>query len=462
MRTRLTCSLLFVAILVGCRQQTASEPSDDVVEQYGLLPKLAQTHFQPLRDELDRLIDERATPELLAIDGSTARILGSDGQSRVLAHENNAALVLVTIFPAETLSAIDTELDRRYPGGPFRFDPTALALAGRFRKQYEAELDRFRAAMKCPGCNFMVPFTRGLMIDLSLADAARVGNRLEGLAAAEQLADGKPDAAVESIRYMLRMARFLAAANHVVYRSEAARLREEALRVAEEVVQHPNASRASVAAVYDVLDGQLADWPDDARVWIGDRAIGMHTFELVRDGHLLSVLSDEEIAQFEQAGTLGATVDAIARSIDQDEMFYLKAMRSIIEACEKPYFARAATFTRIRRELDESSTTAQYPTLTATVLWPSVEPQHTVQARDRALCEAWALALAAALQRPAPAVTANPLTGKPYEVKVEPHRVVVSGIDFPQDDFEIVVPRQPPQPREEDPVAAPRTRADNE
>ena len=239
---------------------------------------------------------------------------------------------------------------------------------------------------------------------------------------------------------MLRMARFLAAEKHPVYRNEAARVREEALGVLEAVVQHPKVSRPSVAALHDTLAGQLAAWPNDADVWIGDRAVGLHAYEMVRYGHLLSLIP-EEIEQYQEEGVLEARVEAILGSLDEDELFYLESMRAIINACEKPYFERAETFARIRAEQSERSTTAQFPTFAANILLPPVEEHHAVEARDRALCEAWTLALAAALDRPAPGFKVNPLTGKPYAMNVEERRVVVWGADFPSADTRIIVPR---------------------
>jgi hypothetical protein len=73
------------------------------------------------------------------------------------------------------------------------------------------------------------------------------------------------------------------------------------------------------------------------------------------------------------------------------------------------------------------------------MLLPAVQKGHAMQARERANCEAWAIALALATGRPAPPFQVNPLTGGEYRFEKTGGRVVVHDVG-PDGQTRIVVP----------------------
>jgi hypothetical protein len=132
--------------------------------------------------------------------------------------------------------------------------------------------------------------------------------------------------------------------------------------------------------------------------------------------------------------------------LDRDQQYYLRTMQRIIDSCAQPYYLRKKLFAALRQEQDEAQRSSEFRFVSSTILLPQIEESHRTQARDRARCEAWTLAIAKALGVPLPDFKLNPFTGKPYVVELEsendrPSRVVVTGLDDdPVSDTPVVVP----------------------
>ena len=118
-----------------------------------------------------------------------------------------------------------------------------------------------------------------------------------------------------------------------------------------------------------------------------------------------------------------------AKTIDQDELYYLQTIRQHIEASREPYYLRQGTLVQLSEQLNQmrlSQDRSQYPILAAALFLPGLEEAHEAMARDRARCEAYALALAEATGKPCPEYSVNPHHGRPYEVVRQSQRVVVN------------------------------------
>ena len=396
-----------------------------VPEEIGALPGLKASPHAGLQDELARIVEQGGLPEQL--DESD------------VADESNVAAGVMVLFPldAERLQSIFDASARVVPPRGFDFDPVRLQNAIEFRAKYHDEWKASREALRRPQCDFRVEFLRGPLADAAFVDVVRICGRLEACAAAEALAPDKPGDAVEALAMMLQWAGHLGAEPHPVPRLEAAFLRSEAFAVAQAIVQHPRIARADLESLAAVVAAQLAAWPDDAKAWIGDRALGMFVYEMVRRGELLAMLSEAEMEAFRQAGSLRQVAEAARRIVDTDQLFYLDTMRNVIEGCRRPYHARADVFRTITADLEHRRDTSDFP-LVAELLLKDLRNGQAIQARDRANWEAWLCGLHAALGRPIPFQT-NPLTGKPYLVDREDDFVTVRGIgtEQPGDDSPI-------------------------
>jgi hypothetical protein len=190
-----------------------------------------------------------------------------------------------------------------------------------------------------------------------------------------------------------------------------------------------------------LLDQQLEHWPDDATAWIGDRAQGMHTYELIRGGYLLSLLSYDELRDFREEIGIDKLAEAVASNIDQDELFYLRTMRDVVDACQKPHFARADVFRQIEANLGLLRGSDNYPFVADQLLLLRLDQGSRLMALDRARCEAWAIALRIACGDDQARKFTNPLTGDEFFVDITDTQVVVDAVDPDSGQPAAIVPR---------------------
>jgi hypothetical protein len=239
---------------------------------------------------------------------------------------------------------------------------------------------------------------------------------------------------------MLDIARILAAERQVVSRLGAVHVRRDALAVLARIVQHPACEGSHRRLAMNRIATELDHWPPDRRAWVGDRALGLHVYEMVRDGQLAAVLTEDERVRIRRTASLDELQQAVKANVDADEMVYLKLMRRLIDACDQPYYQRREVLGAIEQELFEMRDSTEYPFVADTILLTDVDKAHRLQAVDRARMDAWLLALQAATSNaPPPSPPVNPLTGEPLRLSVEPARIVVDGID-PATDERVVVP----------------------
>lgn len=441
---RLRLLLMLVAVLLaGCsRQKSPAIKSADELERFGALSGAKSSHSAELRDELARIESEGATAAQLTRRPTVPTALGT-----VSAAGSPATGRLGEVFAADLQETLFKQLDTLYPVGPFKFSRSTLQTAIQLKDRYEAQRKQIHKIVAAAG-SFDIQLTQGLAADTSCADVVTIGNRLDAIVAAELLYREDLSGAIATVREMTTAIETLAHEKHAVPRITAVHLRGEALRVLEAIATHPQAGRATLRRLADLIDDQLASWPPDGAAWMGDRAVGLHTYELVRDGYLYSILDDVEQSRLRREVGSERLENHVEEKLDQDEMFYLRAMRRTITACRRPYYERLREFREINAELEALRSSLNYPLVADLVLWPGVQEGHRWQALDRARCEAWSIALAASLGEPRPPYQINPLTGSRYVVELRATEVIVDGIDPEQAATPLVIPlrREPAGP----------------
>ena len=431
---------LVAAVVAGCRREEDAHvaATAESFVAYGELPGLRRTPHAGLQAELARLVDEGATPALL--EQHRPNVSSRGGEQPRIADRENAAVALAGIFEPAALKQLNEKLAALWPADGSAFSENLLLDVQPLLAKHAAQQAKFRAAAERPASDFHFQHTRGLMADTSWVDVVQAGHRLEGFAAAQALHEERLADAVDSLAIMLRLCQFLSGEWHLVPRLQAANLRAEALTVLAAIVAHPRADAHVRQQLLTLLVEQLDAWPSDAQAWIGDRAEGLHTYEIVRDGHLLSVLSSQEIVRLRAAGKLRQTLESVREQIDADEAHYLSAMRRLIASCDQPFHARQPLFAELRTQWDELSRTAEFPFVAAVVLLVDFERGHRLQARDRALCEAWAIGLSLATNQAPPPYRDNPLTGAAYHGLRQQDRVTVWGVLPPGEDRQLSIP----------------------
>lgn len=410
--------LLLVAILAaipapGC--SSSEDPAEDTNTKapnpYGNLPALQETANPKLHEELERIIDEGGTPAQLAGDTPD--------------ETESLAAGLTALFPKKIIRPLLSKTSELFPASGFDFTTAQLQQIDEFLRNYGTHLDQARAVLSRPKAEFGIDYREGFSAELAFVDVAQVVARLEAFRAAVALeADNLSEAAV-SLGYMFRVASCLAAEPHPITRLTGAFVRAEAFQVLQAIALHPRTGAEELLQLQELVAGQLAAWPDDANTWIADRGIGLHTYEVVRDGQVMSLLTDEEVDELEKSNLLDALRTMTPAEIDDDQLYYLEKMRNVIRSCTQPYYQRKQTLQAMATELEVLRGTSGFPLIAGLLLLPDIPNGHLIQARDRSRCEAWAFALARALGQPDPPTDTNPVTGNPYVTRRNLGRVLV-------------------------------------
>jgi hypothetical protein len=428
--------------LLGCRDEPNSATKQEIdLVRYASLPGLQQSHDPLLRQEHARLISERATPAQLRPEDLAPP--HDPSPSPRVESGDPAWTDVASILPPKTVDAMDRRLEPIYPPQEFQLEGISRTAARKLRVAYDEQRLAFRRLVQTPGFRFRVDHRRGLAADTCFVDAVRVVNRLEGLLVAELLESRRPAATMEPLHAMFRSVEALAAEQHLVPRLAAVTARHEALRVLAAVANDPQTGMQLLAQLEELVAAMLARWPPDADAWIGERAQGLHTYELIRDGYLLSVLTYSEIRALRDEVGIPTLAETVARTLDEDQLFYLQRMRQIIDSCRKPYWQRQAKLRELDSELDDRRKTTAYPFVADRILEVDVQQGQRLQALDLARCQAYGLALAAALGPLRATSNVNPLTGQTYEINRQEDCIVVAGVD-PQHDEPAVRIRIPP------------------
>ena len=416
---------------LGCEAKPRGSLASQAAQRYVDLPGLRSSANAQLQAELELLVQEQATP---------AQLTAAQRSVTDVAYGSDPPLVqLKRAFPAFSRNMLSGQIDAVYPQERVRLGPAERERAREVLRRQAQARETFRLALPGKGQCFGVPLDQGLLVDLEFLDPLEIGCRLEILDAADDLSDHRLDDATDSLEVLLQATQALAAEKNVTTRVAAIPLRADALRLLETISTHRFVSPARHEYLLTLLQTELAHWPPDADAWIGDRALGLHTYELVRDGNFLSLLDREEAERLEARGLLKSTAQAAWKNVDADELFYLQAMRQMIDSCRLPYYQRVDVLKQIRSDLTAREETAEYPLVAATILLTDFEHIHRQQAEDLARVQAWQFALSVALKRASPdAPPVNPVTGQPFSTESDGRRFVVSNI-LPEQDVSITL-----------------------
>ncbi len=420
---------LFGLLVGGCGGGRSSDSSKQPSPQdYGELPGLRSSPNQQLQDELARIVEEDGTPDLV---GPAA-----------IADGENVAAGLMELFPPARVASLRRKAEELFPPGKFGFDPIPLQRVISFGDKHESQRLRLPGILHRPKCDFAIQFKAGFLAKLEFLDVVWLCASLEAFRAAKALSDDDTPKAIQSLWSMLRLASCLGAEKHVDTRLEAAYLRTKAFVVLQAIVDRRSTKREHLKQLQAMVQDHMKTWPHDSNAWLGDRAMGLHAYELVRVGTIMELLTVDELKRFEDENILLELDAAAQRHVDDDELYYLLTMRSIIESCKDPYFKRVTLFDDILDHWQETRNSSEFPMVAARLLLPNIQQAQAIQAQDRANWEAWALGLSAVIGKELPAYEVNPLTGKKYELTTNDNHTVVGNFGSGEDgdDPSIIIP----------------------
>ncbi len=364
------------------------------------LSGLKATHNKALQAEYARLVSEKATP--LALKPASS----SSPAAKEAAEAYNA------LFPADKLPLLEEEILKIYPFAANQ-PGDVLQAQKAFKLQWNGQRKKAVEAWRGAYSPVFIDLADGILAPLTPISVTQIAVTLQGCYVREQLDAGELQAAADGWMAAMRGIELLAELPHLTARLTAAQLRAECLQMLPELASHPATGPALRRKLEATLEGQLANWPPDSRAWIGDRALGLHLYEMVRDNHILSILSASDLAMLKKRRQLDAVVEAVEVNIDEDQYFYLIQMRKMINACSKPYYQRKDELDEILLTVARFKGVPSERYVAAHILLLQLDDAHKQQAQDRERCERHRLLLRQQRGAEAQPAVISPVTGKP-------------------------------------------------
>ncbi|WP_254508089.1 hypothetical protein [Anatilimnocola floriformis] len=410
----LSIACCVIAAMSGCSRTPA--PGDALSQEARRLvslPGLRSSSHPQLVAELQKIEAARQTPQ--QIDNAT---------------DGNHYAPFVTAYPSFSRPAIQREVNSLWPAVSLSLEPGALQKARELLQQQAAARQRFDRAMRETSPRPQLEMSDALVADDEWLDAIQTGCRIEAFATADMLAEQQPDAALAPVEKILHLSRQLAREQDLNARLAAVDLRADGLQAIHAIANHPLATPETLQRLQQLIRNNLTDWPSDERVWIAERAHGLLSYELARAGQFNALLTGAQLAELQKKGIAATTATAVLKNIESDELFYLRAIEQQIAAARVPYFQRQNLVEQLRLELQSRSESGEYPLVAGSLLLTKVGEVHRRLAEDRTRCEAWLIVLTTVCELPLGTPPSCPLTGQPYEVRVDRERVVIAGLEL--------------------------------
>ncbi|MDR2346443.1 MAG: hypothetical protein LBE18_10280 [Planctomycetaceae bacterium] len=248
---------------------------------------------------------------------------------------------------------------------------------------------------------------------------------LEEYAIARAIRAGKIRDAVIAIAYIFRIAQLTADVPNLSVRYAAAQTRLKAIDLVQNVVFAKSFEEEDLSELFLIILEQLETWSEESKTFIGYRASGMKTFNLILALGIEYAFENSELDELAKRDE-----NRFEYKINQnwawDHVFFLESMQKIIGECEQPYYMRRDVIEKILHTLGEKYDTPD-ELITSTFLLRDIPRFMQFYAVERTKCEIAALAMAHSLKNSKSTAkeTANVIkmfskelmTGKPYQIK---------------------------------------------
>ncbi len=267
-----------------------------------------------------------------------------------------------------------------------------------------------------PRCASGVRFEQGFFDRYGFLDDAAVAARLHMVAAYVAQQDNNPEGCLLQTSSAAKWIQWLAQEHRLEARLLATQLRSEWFELIQSIAGR-SVETAALESLYVSLRSQLDNWPPDRNAFVGDRAMTMHAYEAIRLGMRDRVITSKEEKLLKESGVIDVVASMDVPGIDRDEMTYLETIGEVIDACDKPYYQRVERLAPLFDRTATGNAGWQAAPMATRLFLAGVPEALERVARDRALAEGWALAIAKAGQFDLPPYRTNPLNGKPYEAE---------------------------------------------
>lgn len=426
----IVCLLLAIA---GCEEKSVSDPYGLNVTpaDFGEL-KLSETVNDPrIKNELDRLKANGGLPKQLA------------AEYRQRTDDASTALT-ARFFDGTDPDYIDEQLAKSghwwNPKAPGR--ELLINTQGEdYLRKWDAQRVEGRKSLIQPDVRYPYHIEQGYLADPTWTGMMHCLARAELLEAARQAKDDNVDEAVTAVAYAIAYGDQLNQVPLLAARNTAAEIREESFVTLRALLLHPKFDNGNLRTLETVLEQSLRSWPDDTELWRADRACGLHFLEMIRAGHLASLLTREEYDAMMASGELAKLSVQIAKGLATDQAFYLESMKKIVDAGKQPYYARVEMLNSISDALNQARNSGGYPIVSGDFLLSGMHAQQADLAKDKLRLTTWLTAIQIANGHAPEKMPLSEFSGKPIEVREEPTQVVASFAGAPGEIPDLVVPK---------------------
>lgn len=433
---RFTChAILFLAAvtLCGCGQSSPADPYGEGASpaDYSQL-KLSQTVNDPrVKGELDRLEAESSLPWQIA------------ESYRGRTDETSGEPIFNFLRGADSKDVEKALVDSAHwwnPNSPGR--ELLVSTQGQdFLSAWDMQRKAGRGVLLQPKARFPVDLESGMLADPSWTSTIHCLARSELLEAANQARQNNMSEAVTAAAYALAYADQLNQVPTLPARNTAAAIREETLITLRALLRHPQFSASQLRTLETVLKQTMQRWPSDTDLWKADRGSGLHFMEMVRAGHLASLLTREEYDAMMASGEFAKLASSISRNLTTDQAFYLDAMKDIVADANKPYYQRAERFAAITDALNLAQMTDNYPIISGDFLLSDMHAQQATLSKDKSRMMVWLAAVEAANGHPPEQMPIIDFSGKPVDIRDEPGQIIASFEGIPGEIPDLVIPK---------------------
>ena len=251
--------------------------------------------------------------------------------------------------------------------------------------------------------NYIAPFTHYVAVERALAQRA--------------LQQDEPDDAVQSIRYVYRLAEELSTSGSLELRIIAARFRLQMLETAQSLVQHPLCRHEHHEQLYKILDDQINNRETDEAIWTRYREEGRQFFENFPRRGFDQMISPTLLKELVERRAFSEYETRMASRFSHDRSVFLRASEAVIDSCSRPFFQRQAALRQLDTELQERRGVVDEPVFTLLLL-RDVTSSMRLFAQERSGIEAAHIALSVSLGIRSRQKPLNFLTGNEYEIRL--------------------------------------------
>ncbi len=417
-KTIFKSTALFLMVLGGC----GSPPADENAEDFSVYAALKLTFESPdeaMQTELSRIQSEKGLPQQM--QAAEEQLRGADDLTAVFQGGFGSI---------DEINSLHTRLMRMWPKRDLDFARALPGLNSLLRDQRQPR-SLLKDALRSSDSRFRLDFAHGLGTDFQWLKATEVFARMELVQIADAIDRFHPKRGIDPLNMMLRLAHKLDKAPQLIPRLQAVEVRRFALKGVQQLATDPESTEEIRETLLELLNQHLELWPDERKAWKGDRALGMHVYEMVRSGEYLSLLTDDEITDLDARRERFDRALVVTRNIDVDELYYLDTMRQVMEMSAVPFYERNETWNERFTMLDEKRNQPEFPRVAADMMFAAFTTAQQRIARDRSRCDAWRMALQQSLELPVNEAI-HQVTGTPLSFDNELGVIRVIGLE-PED-----------------------------